>query len=301
MPVNIGIVTFNRLALTKICLESLFDVTAGDYVVTVVDNCSTDGTQEYLQAFVGHPRVTVVLLPRNTGVSVASNYAWALGNERGDGYYVKLDNDMEIKDKYWLQELRDIVDANPTVAMAGYRNNERNTVERITLPDGRTLLTAASYFGGSVLIPRRVHDLLGFWNEDYGIYGFEDVDYSNRATMAGLLAGYADREHESAIIHHGYDAQHVSAEHEQVKHEQIKSAARGEKLYLLNKLLFEKGIRPLYVKRKYLPKRSGDKITFFLNPEYRPLLKLQNDLMQSTSYSLKNGIAALDLRQFKIG
>jgi len=242
-----------------------------------------------------HPRVTVVLLPRNTGVSVASNYAWALGNERGDGYYVKLDNDMELKDKYWLQELQDIADANPTVAMAGYRYNVRNEVERITLPDGKPFLTAVSYFGGCVLIPRRAHDVLGFWNEDYGIYGFEDVDYSNRATMAGYLAGYADREHESAIIHHGHDTQYLSTEHEQVKRE-----AKGEKLYLLNKLLFEKGIRPLYVKRKYLPKHSGGKITFTLNPEYRPLLKLQNDLMQSASYNMENGIAALDLSRFKM-
>ncbi|MCA9422539.1 MAG: glycosyltransferase, partial [Nitrospira sp.] len=48
--VNIGMVTFNRLEFTKAAIAALFQHTCFPHVITVVDNGSTDGTPEYLQA-----------------------------------------------------------------------------------------------------------------------------------------------------------------------------------------------------------------------------------------------------------
>ena len=49
------------------------------------------------------------------------------------------------------------------------------------------------------MIPKRTHDVLGFWCEDYGDYGEEDLDYCIRVEYYGLFNIYM--EHEDAGIH----------------------------------------------------------------------------------------------------
>ncbi|MBU1863432.1 MAG: glycosyltransferase [Candidatus Omnitrophica bacterium] len=47
--ISVIIVTYNRLALLKQCLESLLSqITGATYEIIVVDNCSTDGTNQFL-------------------------------------------------------------------------------------------------------------------------------------------------------------------------------------------------------------------------------------------------------------
>ncbi|MFM6907605.1 MAG: hypothetical protein ACKPKW_00440, partial [Dolichospermum sp.] len=48
--------------------------------------------------------------------------------------------------------------------------------------------------GACFLIPKRTQKILGYWCEDYGLYGFEDVDYSFRVKLAGLLNAYMEDE-----------------------------------------------------------------------------------------------------------
>ena len=58
MRAHIGVVTWNRLELTRLCLSSLLQQTPPGYGLTVVDNGSSDGTQEYLQALASaHPHL----------------------------------------------------------------------------------------------------------------------------------------------------------------------------------------------------------------------------------------------------
>ena len=94
MRAHIGVVTWNRLELTRLCLSSLLQLTPPGYSLTVVDNGSTDGTQEYLLSLASaHPHVRLHLLRRNMGVAVASNLAWDDADEAD--YYVKLDNEAD--------------------------------------------------------------------------------------------------------------------------------------------------------------------------------------------------------------
>ena len=51
MKVNCVIVTYNRLALLKECLAAIEKQTYPIHKVIVIDNCSTDGTKEYLKAY----------------------------------------------------------------------------------------------------------------------------------------------------------------------------------------------------------------------------------------------------------
>lgn len=49
MSINIGMVTWNRLELTRRTVESLFEKTVGDFTLHVADNASSDGTRAYLE------------------------------------------------------------------------------------------------------------------------------------------------------------------------------------------------------------------------------------------------------------
>jgi glycosyltransferase involved in cell wall biosynthesis len=70
--VTVVIPTYNRWLLLRSALWSALRQEGVDLAVVVVDDGSTDGTYEHLQA-VDDSRLTVVRLPRNEGVSSARN------------------------------------------------------------------------------------------------------------------------------------------------------------------------------------------------------------------------------------
>ena len=67
MKVNCVIVTYNRLALLKECLAAIEKQTYPIHKVIVIDNCSTDGTEEYLKAYAVHPQFQVIRTEQNIG------------------------------------------------------------------------------------------------------------------------------------------------------------------------------------------------------------------------------------------
>src|SRR5262249_28065598 len=83
---SIVVVTYNSLAYTKLCLESLArNPLSPNVEVIVVDNASTDGTPEYLQALADGragaapplDRFQVILNPENAGFARANNQGLA--------------------------------------------------------------------------------------------------------------------------------------------------------------------------------------------------------------------------------
>lgn len=297
MAVNITIVTHNRLELTKKCLASLLEKTRGEYRVTVVDNASRDGTREYLLGLSGrHRQVRVFLLRSNMGVSVAANLGWA---EADAEYYVKLDNDIEILDSGWLENLVSITDADKSIAMASYLLQDWPCAkEPITLPGGQRFISSDLCNGGCVLIPRRIHERLGFWIEDHGKYGYEDKNYGDRALLAGFIIGYLPMS-SPAVRHMGYQKDTLDPERETRKKLNVRDEHSGEKLYVFNKLLFEKGIRTLYVERRHIPRFNHDYIRFELNPSYLPLISLHNQYLSKLSYRQHDEQIGLNLSRLK--
>ena len=292
-PVNITVVTNERLALTTRCLTSLFARTSGPFHLTCVDNGSTDGTPAFLTHFARrHDNVTVYLLGRNMGVAVAANLGWA---SRDTPYYVKLDNDMEIEKPDWLSAMLGLVAANPELGLVGYKFCPWHATVPDRLGSGDTFLSFAGCGGGCVLIPKTTHERLGFWNEDYGRYGYEDLDYGNRAILLGLRTGYVDDL--EAVRHLGRE-QSVSPAREAMKRQSTRATRSGRALYLVNKFLFENGIRPLYVRRKYVARTSGGAMTFGLDPAAKGLMRLQSDLLRRVPLDIEADTVRLDLSAF---
>jgi predicted O-linked N-acetylglucosamine transferase (SPINDLY family)/glycosyltransferase involved in cell wall biosynthesis len=191
--VNIGIVTFNRLEFTRQAIASIVKYTSYPHTITVVDNGSSDGTQEYLNELKELGLVkNVLLLESNIGVAKASNIAWK--QEPNSLYYLKYDNDIVVEKNNWLSNLVSISDAVPEIGVIGYNFEQKSYPIRVINNCQLRVKEEGNIGGACFLVPKRTHDLLGYWCEEYGLYGFEDCDYSFRVQLSGLLNAYMEDE-----------------------------------------------------------------------------------------------------------
>jgi GT2 family glycosyltransferase len=124
LNVSIIIPVYDKLELTKQCLESLWRHTPGDrYEIIVVDNGSTDGTAEYLRGLEDEGRVRALIQEQNLGFARACNRGAAAARGR---YLLFLNNDTEVTDG-WLSPLVQTLDQDPFVGAAG---------NKLLFPDG---------------------------------------------------------------------------------------------------------------------------------------------------------------------
>lgn len=296
MRAHIGVVCWNRLELTRLCLTSLLQKTPPGYGLTVVDNGSTDGTKEFLQSLASaHPHMRLHLLRRNMGVAVASNLAW--DDAANADFYVKLDNDVEVLDPQWLNRLMRMLTDNPRLGMVGYKLCAKHEGAPLTLADGSPSLEVICCNGACACIPHAVHELLGFWNEGFGRYGYEDLEYSWRARRAGYTLAYAPQQ--DALRHHGTEPEFIDPEQERGKLSSHTSDISGTKAYLLYLLLYEQGVIPLKMGRKYLPSQDPEGLTFSLNPAHKALQRLMVRLINSVDTSQQGDLSQLDLRAWQ--
>jgi len=101
---SIIVVTYNNLALTRLCLESIVrNSDYPNYEVIVVDNNSTDDTPEYLRRLAAqHSHIQIVLNSENRGFAAANNQ----GIERSSGERLVLLNNDTVVPPGWLMPAR---------------------------------------------------------------------------------------------------------------------------------------------------------------------------------------------------
>jgi GT2 family glycosyltransferase len=258
--VNITIVTYNRLACTRICIDSVRRLAGFPHKIVVVDNASGDGTREYLQGLLAEGVIhRLALLDENMGVSPAFNLGWELCPAN---YCMKVDNDVEFLRPGWLAELVGYAATHQEIAMLGFGCNSSGL--RFA-PVTDAVLHYQGHVGGCTLIRQDVLDKLGWWNEDYGLYGEEDSDFGLRARLAGYV-NLTLCEHERPYISY---TEHLDPNFG--LYANWKEKERSENLafrFLFNDTLFKCGLRPLYVGRKYLAQLDGDHVRFRPNLAY---------------------------------
>jgi GT2 family glycosyltransferase len=95
MTVCAVVVTFNRKALLRVCLNSLFAQTRPLDQIVIVDNASTDGTDTLLRE--EFPHLEVLRLPENSGGSGGfhAGMKWAL--ERSFDWVWVMDDDVRMR------------------------------------------------------------------------------------------------------------------------------------------------------------------------------------------------------------
>ncbi|MDH3883092.1 MAG: glycosyltransferase, partial [Desulfobacterales bacterium] len=261
--VNISMVTYNRLDFTKQAIASVLKNTRYPHVITVVDNGSTDGSREYLKKM--HQKgiiKNILLLDENVGVSKASNLAWKM--ESDAEYYLKLDNDIVIFKTDWLSAMIQMVDAIPQIGAIAY-NFEVQSYPLTEIGGLRCRVKAEGNLGGAcILIPKRIREQLGYWCEEYGLYGEEDADYDFRIKCKGLLNVYMEDENigfhlpggKAAVIDpHTFTAADGQEEIQQADYRKWKDEMRRNNVtkgkFYKNLNDYSKGIRSLFAESKF--------------------------------------------------
>jgi GT2 family glycosyltransferase len=194
------------------CLTSLHQQTWHDFEVLLVDNGSTDGTQEYVrQQF---PEVKLLELERNYGFTGACNAGWRAASGE---FIILLNNDTEVEPN-WLAAIVDAFQRRPDVGIVaskmllfdrrdhfhtagdfyrldGIPGNRGVWQEDVGQYDVEEEVFGAC--GGSSAYRRQLLDEIGFLDDDF-FFSCEDVDVSWRAHLAGWKVLYVP----TAVVYH---------------------------------------------------------------------------------------------------
>jgi GT2 family glycosyltransferase len=192
MATSVVLVVYNRLALTRACLESLRPTTV-PFDLCVVDNGSTDGTPAYFREFEFPYPLTYHRNDANVGLIRALNQ----GGRRCRGEMLCfLHNDTEMGEPRWLARLQAALEA-PDVGLAGLygarkvRADGRYVGRTIVhcLADRATLETdsveVAAVDGVCLCLRRSLFESVGGFDEGYGFFHGYDRDLSFAVRDAG--------------------------------------------------------------------------------------------------------------------
>jgi GT2 family glycosyltransferase len=202
--VSIVIPVFNRIDLTKQCLDAVHRTTpAGLYEVIVVDNASSDGTTEFLRQERAANRLKAVVNDTNLGFGRACNRAARLA--RGE-FVVFLNNDT-VAQPGWLEALIAAADdasvgavgsrllyPDGTIQHAGihFHDGRPEHVFRRKAADFPAAMTQRDYpavTGACILFRRDLLEKIGGFSEEYTMY-VEDVDLCLSVWDAGFRVVY---------------------------------------------------------------------------------------------------------------
>lgn len=205
------VLSYNGKALLLQTLASLFKLDYPNYRVIVVDNGSSDGTWEELEA--SWPQVTRLKVEENRGISVGLNLGIRHALAAGDDYLLLLNNDIEV-DPGLVRELVAVAESDPTIGAVGpkaYYFADRNRLwsaggqlhfrQSITDERGNLELDHGQYDrteevdyvnGCAMLVPRRVQLDVGLWDGSFHV-SVEDADWCMRAKKKGWRCFYAHR------------------------------------------------------------------------------------------------------------
>lgn len=193
------IVTYNRKKLLGENIRMLLKQTRPFDKIFVVDNCSTDGTAEYLQeqGWMDAPRFVYVKTHANIGGAGGFYTGTKAAFEAGADYIVLMDDDGAAADEHTfenlLRETERLHADNPKLFvnslvhqgdLLSFKMGSKYTVaEALAAAKDGLLDGEANPFNGT-LVSRELVAEIGYPNPDFFIKG-DEVNYKQRAFAAG--------------------------------------------------------------------------------------------------------------------
>ncbi|MBU8591648.1 glycosyltransferase [Bacillus subtilis] len=209
---SIIVLTYNQLALTKQCLESIWKHTNNDCIeVIVIDNGSHDGTRDYLKQITS---IKAIFNKTNEGFAKACNQ----GLEVASGDNILFLNNDTIVTNQWLEPMIKLLYQDDKIGMVGPVSNyvsgpqqvpvNYTNVEEIEdfsrlycLQQRGRSKAVLRLVGFCLLVKKKVLDEVGGFDERFVGGSFEDDDLSLRVLQAGYQLKIAL---DSFVHHHGH-------------------------------------------------------------------------------------------------
>ena len=193
-PVSLVIPVYNQLDYTRQCLDSIARCTDQPYELIIVDNASTDGTQEFLRSV----KATVIANQHNLGCAKA----WNQGVRASHGDIIGILNNDIVVTKGWIEGLMKFMEKTShgivsPAAREGYLKYDLDAYA-IEFTQSCKDATRAELYGACLVIKRDVFDRVGLFDEAFAYGGCEDIDFFWRAQAAGFSVGMTG----SVLIHH---------------------------------------------------------------------------------------------------
>lgn len=196
----IVIPAFNSLAATKECVAALTANTKCAYNLHMVDNGSTDGTFEYMKGATGRTPQRFI---QNVGVARAKNAGAREALSQPQTKYVCfLDNDTHVMNG-WLDSMISVLEQNQKIGMIGPLSNNAEGPQNLYTHQGTSnqpleqrnpeFFLDDSIGGFCMVVRADVLRKVGFFDESFGQYGFEDKDFCQRVREAGFDIAIANR------------------------------------------------------------------------------------------------------------
>jgi GT2 family glycosyltransferase len=177
-----------RSKYTERTLDSLLDtVDFRKHRLIISDNGSCAKTHEHY---------------RELGTSRALNRAWILREPKE--HVIKIDNDVVIHSKGWIEELEEAISRKPDIGIIGLKRKDiiqttwhpdpqyRSTLIMLPHEAGQRWITfeqTPDVIGTCTMFNYALLDKVGFsWQP--GLYGFEDVLFCHRSHLAGFCNGF---------------------------------------------------------------------------------------------------------------
>lgn len=288
MRCNVTIPVFNRPTATERTIRALAGTAREpSFSITVVDNGSDAPLVQRLyqlrdEGCIDH----LFLLPRNMGVACAANVGWELVTA---DIAMKLDNDTAMTRRHWLRDLLALWaygQAQSTLGGAFDTAMLHKVPGTMQTPHGDLGLCMTNLPGQAILIPKAVSDLLGFWNEEYGLYGGEDGDYGLRMQAAGLPQyyylgpAYFENLREDDDARQTYAARGIDKR--RLHRELVIRDNMNMGRLLMNKIFYTHGLRSLKPLRRYAVDDvdAQGRVRLIERREYR---EFQRDLRHATA------------------
>ena len=277
--VLILIVNWNNYSDTKECLESLAQLTSENYQIMLVDNGSSDDSNQLLEE--EFPEIELVNLQENLGFAGRNNVGLDYALKEGFSHILLLNNDTIVQDGDFLTKLVQLLEEEPSVGAVGptveqtdgiiqlsilpYPNIGNTIVNTLGLyhPNHKKRQYVDSVAGCCVLVRREAIEQAGLLDENYFMYG-EETEWFYRMRKRGWKVLFIPKR---SVLHKGaatskkiednsiYIERRANVIYTLVKHQQQIQAGITAILmiFLLGFRIFWSGIMPRIIQKQRYP------------------------------------------------
>jgi len=210
--VSIIVVSYNGKHLLRTCLESVFKQRYKNYEVIFIDDCSTDGSTEFIEK--NYPLIKLIKNKEKLGYALGNNVGIGLANGK---YIATLNNDTKV-DPYWIENLVKIGESDEKIGICASKQlkfYDTDTIDsagiilhRGMYPSNRgynernkgqydNSLAVFGASGASAFYRMEMLNQIGLFDPDYFFY-HEEFDLCWRAKLWGWKCVYVPE----AIVYH---------------------------------------------------------------------------------------------------